>query len=190
MDKQDIRSEKLRLRLEQLREDVNRELEDETLSERTRQITAGLPLVAETACRYLHTGVTLDDLIQIGTVGLIKALDDGADDQEEQVVAYIEAELQDYCDRNGWKQEPPCEESGSDEDHLEEKMKRLTEPEQKILVMRFGLRGEESRTAAEVAELLGLSLQEVSELQRTALRKMNGTCGFKRKNRVLKLFEE
>lgn len=184
---QDTRSGELRVWLDKLRQDVSRQLEDESLPERTRQITAGLPLVAEAVCRYLHTGAEPDDLIQIGTVGLIKALDDGAGDQEDRVISCIEAQLQDYCDRNGLRGEGQPD---SEEDLPDEKMNRLTEPERKVLTMRFGLQGEESRTAAEVAQLLGCSVEEVSGMQRTALRKLNGTKRAGRNIRVLRPFEE
>src|SRR3954463_1188596 len=45
------------------------------LSSRSETIEAHLPLVRSIARRYLHSGEPLDDLVQVGTVGLIKAVD-------------------------------------------------------------------------------------------------------------------
>ena len=42
---------------------------------RTRQIEAYLPLVRSLARRFAHRGERLDDLVQVGAVGLIKAVD-------------------------------------------------------------------------------------------------------------------
>jgi RNA polymerase sigma-B factor len=42
---------------------------------RERAIAGGLPLVRSIARRYVHTGEPLDDLVQVGTIGLIKAVD-------------------------------------------------------------------------------------------------------------------
>src|SRR6266508_162503 len=43
--------------------------------ERERLILAHLPLVRSLARRYANRGEPLDDLVQVGTVGLIKAID-------------------------------------------------------------------------------------------------------------------
>src|SRR4051812_49582589 len=45
------------------------------LSSRTDAIEAHLPLVRSIARRYAGTGEPLEDLVQAGTVGLIKAVD-------------------------------------------------------------------------------------------------------------------
>src|SRR3954469_18825331 len=45
------------------------------LSSRTEVIEAHLPLVRSIARRYAGRGEPLEDLVQVGTVGLIKAVD-------------------------------------------------------------------------------------------------------------------
>jgi len=45
------------------------------LESRERLIEEQLPLVESLARRYVHRGEQLEDLIQVGTIGLIKAVD-------------------------------------------------------------------------------------------------------------------
>lgn len=45
------------------------------LKERERRIEQGLPLVRSLARRYANRGEGLEDLVQVGTIGLIKAVD-------------------------------------------------------------------------------------------------------------------
>src|SRR5262249_2930832 len=49
--------------------------EDNDLAARERLIEAYLPLVASLARRYAHRGERLEDLVQVGAIGLIKAVD-------------------------------------------------------------------------------------------------------------------
>jgi RNA polymerase sigma-B factor len=67
------------------------------LTSRDEAIEAHLPLVRSIARRYLRTGEPLDDLIQAGTVGLIKAVDrfDPARDRDLAALARpsIEGEI-------------------------------------------------------------------------------------------------
>jgi len=48
---------------------------DEELEARERLIEQQLPLVESLARRYTHRGERLEDLVQVGTIGLIKAVD-------------------------------------------------------------------------------------------------------------------
>ena len=48
---------------------------DEELEARERLIEQQLPLVESLARRYAHRGERLEDLVQVGTIGLIKAVD-------------------------------------------------------------------------------------------------------------------
>ena len=54
---------------------LRRYREQGDLQAREELIRQLLPLVKVIACRYRHRGVPLDDLIQTGTIGLIKAID-------------------------------------------------------------------------------------------------------------------
>ena len=48
---------------------------EQDLEARERLIEQQLPLVASLARRYTHRGESLEDLVQVGTIGLIKAVD-------------------------------------------------------------------------------------------------------------------
>ena len=56
--------------------------------------------------------------------------------------------------------------------HLGQAMGRLTEREQSVVRMRFGLGGEEPCTLSEVGAALGISLERVRQIQRISLEKM------------------
>src|SRR3954470_1488863 len=76
------------------------------VSSRTDAIEAHLPLVRSIARRYAGTGEPLEDLVQAGTVGLIKAVDrfDPARDRDLAALARpsIEGEIRHHLrDRTG-----------------------------------------------------------------------------------------
>ena len=48
---------------------------EQDLEARERLIEQQLPLVESLARRYTHRGERLEDLVQVGTIGLIKAVD-------------------------------------------------------------------------------------------------------------------
>jgi RNA polymerase sigma-B factor len=56
--------------------------------ERERLILAHLPLVRSLARRYANRGEPLDDLVQVGTVGLIKAIDRFDPDRGKDLAAF------------------------------------------------------------------------------------------------------
>ena len=58
------------------------------------------------------------------------------------------------------------------ERHLDEAVSRLSEREQTVIGMRFGLAGEGIKTLAEVGRRLGVSLERVRQIQRAALEKL------------------
>lgn len=78
--------------------------------------------------------------------------------------------------------EPPAdpEEKTALSQHLGEAVARLSEREQTVLDMRFGLTGEPIRTLSEVGRKLGVSLERVRQIQRAALEKIRaGASGAK-----------
>jgi len=56
-------------------EELERACGNGDLAARERLIEAYLPLVRSLAGRFAHSGETLDDLVQVGSIGLIKAVD-------------------------------------------------------------------------------------------------------------------
>ena len=85
------------------------------------------------------------------------------------------AEMVDFVeDENMLAPEPEFGESSMLADHLHEAVGRLSQREQTVLGMRFGLDGKRGSTLAEVGRKLGISLERVRQIQRAALDKLRG----------------
>lgn len=69
---------------------------------------------------------------------------------------------------------PEFGESAAMVQHLNGAIERLSQREQDVVTMRFGLGGIGIRTLAEVGRKLGISLERVRQIQRIALEKMRG----------------
>lgn len=172
---------------------------------RSLLIERNLRLVAFIARRYENSGVGIEDLISIGTLGLIKAVGTFHSDRGIKLATYasrcIENEILMYLRKISGRQEVSIDEPlntdwdgnelllsdilGSDEEpvsHLleeaEEKLAlhravaRLSDREQLIVELRFGLNGRREMTQTEVAELLGISQSYISRLEKKILRKL------------------
>src|SRR6266550_2054219 len=79
---------------------------DEDIEARERLIEQQLPLVESLARRYAHRGERLEDLVQVGTIGLIKAVDRYEPTRGVEFAAFavpnilgeIKRHLRDRCD--------------------------------------------------------------------------------------------
>jgi RNA polymerase sigma factor (sigma-70 family) len=69
---------------------------------------------------------------------------------------------------------PEFGESAVMQEHLAKAIDRLSQREQEVVKMRFGLGGIGIRTLAEVGRKLGISLERVRQIQRVALEKLRG----------------
>lgn len=171
-------------------------------------IERNLRLVAYLVKKYNVAGRNLDDLISIGTIGLIKAIDTYNSDKGVRLATYasrcIENELLMML-RSDKKQakevylyEPIGKDDGegnhislldiletTDEDiaermELEENISKLsgfiakclTEREQQIIKLRYGLSDDKEITQREIAKKLGISRSYVSRIQKKALAKL------------------
>ena len=172
---------------------------------RSLLIERNLRLVAFIARRYENSGVGIEDLISIGTLGLIKAVGTFHSDRGIKLATYasrcIENEILMYLRKISGRQEVSIDEPlntdwdgnelllsdvlGSDEEPVshaleeaEEKLAlhravaRLSDREQLIVELRFGLNGRREMTQTEVAELLGISQSYISRLEKKILRKL------------------
>jgi len=72
---------------------------------------------------------------------------------------------------------PPVEEQHHLRQHLFEAVAQLTQREQTVLQMRYGMAGQAMNTLAEVGKVLGISLERVRQIQAGALQKIRS--GFK-----------
>lgn len=170
-------------------------------------IERNLRLVAHIVKKYNTNEREIDDLISIGTIGLIKAIDTFDAEKGIRLATYasrcIENELLMML-RNGKKQskdvylyEPiGADKEGNeinlldiiesvDEDvvetmELSENVKKLYQylddilstREKEIIIMRYGLYGDEEVTQREIADMLGISRSYVSRIEKKALKKL------------------
>ncbi|MCL1963725.1 MAG: RNA polymerase sporulation sigma factor SigE [Firmicutes bacterium] len=166
-------------------------------------IEHNLRLVAYIARKFENTGIGIEDLISIGTIGLIKAVNTFDPQKKIKLATYasrcIENEILMYLRRNSrLRQEVSLDEPlntdwdgnelllsdvlGTEDDTvyriIEEDVEkqllltalgRLPGREQRIMCLRFGLEGGQSRTQKEVADALGISQSYISRLEKRIL---------------------
>ena len=170
--------------------------------EQVRQILIerNLRLVVYIARRFENTGINIEDLISIGTIGLIKAISTYKSDKNIKLATYasrcIENEILMHLRKNASQRtevsldEPlntdwdgnelllsdvlgtdadtvmrPIE-ADVDRQLLDAAIAKLSQREQEIIVLRFGLRGNREQTQKEVADRLGISQSYISRLEK------------------------
>jgi RNA polymerase sporulation-specific sigma factor len=167
---------------------------------KAKLIEHNLRLVVFIARKFDNTGVESDDLISIGTMGLIKAINSFNAEKNIKLATYasrcIENEILMYLRRVAkLKSEVSFDEPlntdfegnelllsdvlgtsadtvyGDIENNVEKQLlkdalKKLSEREQKIMFLRFGLGGGEEMTQKDVADLLGISQSYISRLEK------------------------
>lgn len=163
-------------------------------------IERNLRLVVFIARRFENTGVNIEDLISIGTIGLIKAVGTYRRDRNIKLATYasrcIENEILMHIRKiANQKTEVSLDEPinmdydgnelllsdilGTDEDMilrpmedevdlclLRRAVRELPAREREIVVMRFGLEGQQELTQKEVAQKLGISQSYISRLEK------------------------
>jgi RNA polymerase sigma-B factor len=149
---------------------------------REQLIAQHLPLVHGIARRFASSGEQLDDLVQAGSIGLIKAVDRFDPDRGPSLAAFaapvIEGEIRHHLRRRRRHAtretaEPPDGLDGGTpgEGQSEARLalapgwQALPDRERRLLELRFF----EDRTQAQIASELGISQAHVSRLLRAAL---------------------
>ena len=187
-------------------EKVFADLAEHPQQAREQLIVHNLRLVVYIAKKFESTGVSIEDLISIGTIGLIKAANTFEPEKNIKLATYasrcIENEILMVLRKNSNKKhEISIEEPlnidwdgnelllsdvlSSDEDALGAKLEReaehdllreaiskLSEREQTIMEMRYGLRGGREMTQKEVADEIGISQSYISRLEKKIIRRM------------------
>jgi RNA polymerase sigma-B factor len=126
---------------------------------RDELITMYLNLVKYLASRFRNRGEPIDDLIQVGTIGLIKAIDRFDIERQVEFTTYatptIVGELKRYFRDKGWAIKVP---------------RRLQELSFKVnqAVDALTQRLQRSPTIAEIGEYLGVTSEEVLEAMETS----------------------
>ncbi len=168
---------------------------------RNKLIERNLRLVVYIARKFENTGINVEDLISIGTIGLIKAINTFDPTKNIKLATYasrcIENEILMFLRRNNkTKSEVSIDEPlnvdwegnelllsdilGTDVDViykniedeidrslLNKAMEKLSDREQNIVNLRYGINGiGEEKTQKEVADILGISQSYISRLEK------------------------
>lgn len=181
---------------------------------RTKLIEHNLRLVAHIAKKYESRNNAMEDLISIGTIGLIKAIDTYTKEKGVRIATYaakcIENEILMYLrstkksnrdvslfdgigqDNDGSSitlidiipyDETPISDKLETKNKISQLMKYLKlldKRELEILILRYGLMGQEEMTQKEIAKKYGISRSYVSRIEKRALSKI--VQEFKRNN--------
>ena len=177
---------------------------DETA--KNKLIEHNLRLVVFLAKKYENTGVDLEDLVSIGTIGLIKGINTFSKDKNIKLATYasrcIDNEILMYLRKNkrikaevsidaslsydGEGSELHLEDVlGTDPDivtrGIEEETERkiminevmhLKPRDRDIMILRYGLMGQEELTQKEVADLLGISQSYISRIEKKVIKRL------------------
>ena len=144
-------------------------------------------LVAHVAKKYSTSNVDQDDLISIGTIGLIKGINSFNLDKGSKLSTYVSRCIDNEIlmhlrstkklNSEVYLNEP----IGKDKDDIKFKVKVLyqklksvlKERERTILELRFGLGGYKPKTQHEIAEMMGISRSYVSRIETKAISKLS-----------------
>lgn len=177
---------------------------DETA--KNKLIEHNLRLVVFLAKKYENTGVDLEDLVSIGTIGLIKGINTFSKDKNIKLATYasrcIDNEILMFLRKNKrTKSEVSIDASLSldgegNELHLEDvlgtdpdivtkgieeendkkiminEVMHLKPRDRDIMILRYGLMGQEELTQKEVAEKLGISQSYISRIEKKVIKRL------------------
>ena len=148
-------------------------------------ITHNLRLVVYLAKKYESSGVPTEDLISIGTIGLIKAVNTYSPDRCIKLATYasrcIGNEILMYLRKSSnRRQEASIDEplnvdgDGNDAERavLRRAVAALSPRERQIMELRFGLADGVERTQKEAADALGISQSYISRLEKRILHQL------------------
>ncbi len=179
---------------------------DGDLFARDKLIEHNLRLVVFLAKKYENTGVDLEDLVSIGTIGLMKGVKTFSGDKNIKLATYasrcIDNEILMFLRKNKKvRGEVSFEESlsfdadgnelhledvlGTDsdivtrplEDNLNKKLmmneiKKLSDRDREIIIMRYGLYNHPEKTQKEVADILGISQSYISRIEKKVIKRL------------------
>ena len=162
-------------------------------------IEHNLRLVVYIARRFENTGINIEDLISIGTIGLIKAVGTYQPAKKIKLATYasrcIENEILMHLRKTAsLKSEVPFDEplstdwngnelmeEDADRQLLADALAKLPDREREIITLRFGLGGRREHTQKEVADRMGISQSYISRLEKRIISRL--------KREILKVME-
>ena len=136
---------------------------------RNMLIERNLRLVAHVAKKYSNTKVDQDDLISIGTIGLIKGVKSFSIEKGSRLSTYVSR-----CIDNEILMHLRATKKINAELYLNEKMKNILKDREKTIIeLRFGLDGHKPKTQNEIAKSMGISRSYVSRIETKAINKLS-----------------
>ena len=184
---------------------INLKEEGDNLA-KEKLIEHNLRLVVFLAKKYENTGVDLEDLVSIGSIGLIKGINTFSSGKNIKLATYcsrcIDNEILMYLRKNKKiKQEVSIDQALSldgdgNELHLEDvigtekdeisrtieenddkaiilqEILKLKDRDREIMILRYGLLGQEELTQKEVAEKLNISQSYISRIEKKVIKKL------------------
>ena len=188
-----VDTSKLRVLKEKEKLELLKKIREGDKSAREKLINGNLRLVLSVIQRFTNRGENLDDLFQVGVIGLIKAIDNlGRDPTVDEIAKELGTSRSDVVLALEAIVEPvslfePVYSDGGDtiyvmdqvggsetdtdwldEISIKESIKELSPREKKILALRFM----QGKTQMEVASEIGISQAQVSRLEKGAIRKI------------------
>ena len=176
------------------------------LEARSKLIEHNLRLVVFLAKKYENTKVDLEDLVSIGTIGLIKGVNTYKLDKNIKLATYasrcIDNEILMFLRKNKKRKgevsfedslsydsegnelhledilgtEPDIVTKGLEEETnrklLYEEINKLNNRDKEIMILRYGLYGNQEKTQKDVAELLGMSQSYISRIEKKVIRRL------------------
>lgn len=176
------------------------------INAKDKLIEHNLRLVVFLAKKYENTGVDLEDLVSIGSIGLIKAINTFSSDKNIKLATYasrcIDNEILMYLRKNKKvKSEVSIDQAlsldsdgnelhlediiGTDKDEITKSIEKeddkalmireilsLKPRDREIMILRYGLLGNDEFTQKEVADKLGISQSYISRIEKKVIRKL------------------
>ena len=178
-----------------IEEDLVRKSNMGDLNARNKLIEHNLRLVVFLAKKYDTTMYDLEDLVSIGTIGLIKGIKTYKLDKNIKLATYasrcIDNEILMFLRKNKRRtKEVSFEDSinfdsegnelkiedvfGTEEDiaTLEEEIKNLDDRDREIIEFRYGLGGHKELTQKELADKLSISQSYISRIEKKVIKKL------------------
>ena len=146
-------------------------------------IEHNLRLVVYIARRFENTGINLEDLVSIGSIGLIKAINTFKASKSIKLATYasrcIENEILMYLRKCGSQRAEVSfdEPLNTDREMLHTAISMLADREKQIILMRFGFIGGTEYTQKEVADMMGISQSYISRLEKRIIARLHREMG-------------
>ena len=157
---------------------------------RDELITHNLRLVVYLAKKYEGSGVPSEDMVSIGTIGLIKAVNTFTPERSIKLATYasrcIGNEILMYLRKSSnRRQEASIDENqvgqrleqDAERASLRRSVEQLSPRERQIMELRFGLLDGVERTQKEVADAIGISQSYISRLEKRIIRQLREQLG-------------